>query len=57
MNYNIIHGDIKPENILINPKTYEIKIIDFDSTLKNGQMSNKYVGTEYYQAPEMMIEG
>jgi len=27
--YKIVHCDIKAENILINPKTYDIKIIDF----------------------------
>ena len=28
-NQGIVHGDIKDENILINPATLEIKIIDF----------------------------
>ena len=29
----IVHGGIKPHNILINPQTYEIRIIDFISSL------------------------
>ena len=32
----IVHGDIKDHNILINPNTLDIKIIDFCFTYKTG---------------------
>ena len=55
---NIIHKDINPSNIIINPKTKELKIIDFgiasrlpreNSTLKNPEHLE---GTLAYLAPE-----
>ena len=55
---NIIHKDINPSNIVINPKTGEVKIIDFgistvlsieNPTLKN---PNVLEGTLAYIAPE-----
>ncbi|MDM8565647.1 AAA family ATPase [Candidatus Halobeggiatoa sp. HSG11] len=57
-NANIIHKDINPSNIVVNPKTKELKIIDFgiasrllreNPTLKNpGQLA----GTLFYLSPE-----
>ena len=54
----IIHRDIKPENILINPKTLEVKLIDFSiaSCLtrenKTAQAPNLLQGTLAYISPE-----
>ncbi|MEM1170308.1 MAG: AAA family ATPase [Cyanobacteria bacterium P01_H01_bin.35] len=54
----IIHKDIKPANILINPETKEVKIIDFSiSTLlsketKTIQAPNVLEGTLAYISPE-----
>ncbi|MGB3264942.1 MAG: AAA family ATPase, partial [Microcoleus sp.] len=54
----IIHKDIKPPNIIINPKTKEVKIIDFSiSSLlprENQQIQNPNVleGTLAYMSPE-----
>jgi serine/threonine protein kinase len=48
---NIGHGDIKPENILINEDTYEIQIIDFGlSCTKDCQTA----GTIIYDSPEIL---
>jgi CheY-like chemotaxis protein/tRNA A-37 threonylcarbamoyl transferase component Bud32 len=55
---NIIHKDIKPQNILINSKTGQIKIIDFsissclstESSIVNN--SNLLEGTLAYMSPE-----
>ncbi len=57
--YNrIIHKDIKPQNILINPHTKEVKLIDFSiSSLlprENQEIENPNVleGTLAYMSPE-----
>jgi len=51
------HGDIKDENILINPSTFEIKLIDFGSATTNiGNAEipySKFRGTRKYQAPNI----
>ena len=36
----IIHGGIKPHNILVNPETLEIRLIDFLSTLDVREVSH-----------------
>ncbi|MEG4492013.1 AAA family ATPase [Microcoleus sp. D3_18_C4] len=54
----IIHKDIKPQNIIIHPKTKEVKLIDFSiSSLlprENQQIQNPNVleGTLAYMSPE-----
>ena len=54
----IIHKDIKPQNIIINPKTQEIKLIDFSiSSLlprENQAIKNPNIleGTLAYMSPE-----
>ena len=52
---NIIHGDLKLENILIN-ECNKIKIIDFDLSIicnnTEGFISDKIFGTQQYIAPE-----
>jgi calcium-dependent protein kinase len=51
---DVAHRDIKPENILVNPKTLEIKYIDFGlSCLK---ICKHLVGTEEFIAPEIILE-
>ncbi len=57
---NIIHGDIKPSNILIfkNHKTYVAKITDFSlSGLCYERINNKYAYTNGYRAPEVELKG
>ncbi|MEG4090034.1 AAA family ATPase [Microcoleus sp. Pol12B4] len=55
---NVIHKDIKPQNILINPETKEVKIIDFSiaSLLERENQSitnpNLLEGTLDYMSPE-----
>lgn len=50
---DIIHRDIKPDNILIDPRTLEIKIVDFGFA-KKGELYNGAAGTLYYVAPEVL---
>uniref|UniRef100_A0A914CNW4 mitogen-activated protein kinase kinase n=1 Tax=Acrobeloides nanus TaxID=290746 RepID=A0A914CNW4_9BILA len=49
---NIIHRDIKPQNILLN-RTGEIKICDFgQSNLLKNSLVNTTIGTYAYRSPE-----
>ena len=50
----ISHRDIKDENILFNPSTGEIKIIDFGCATKSD--STQAAGTFAYFPPEMKIK-
>ncbi len=55
---NIIHKDINPSNIVLNPETKEVKIIDFGLstllTLENPTLKHPHVleGTLAYISPE-----
>ncbi|HEY9298518.1 MAG TPA: AAA family ATPase [Phormidium sp.] len=57
-NNKVIHKDIKPQNIIINPTTQEVKIIDFSiSSLlnrENPEIKNPNIleGTLAYMSPE-----
>ena len=57
---NIIHRDIKPENIMITNREkngcLQVKIIDFGTAkiFEKGHQENKYVGSSYYMAPEII---
>jgi len=48
--FNIVHCDIKPENIIINPKTINVTIIDFGSI--DCENSPGGFGTLYYSSPK-----
>uniref|UniRef100_A0A6T6BGW8 Protein kinase domain-containing protein n=1 Tax=Compsopogon caeruleus TaxID=31354 RepID=A0A6T6BGW8_9RHOD len=53
---NIVHRDIKPENILALKKEWplKVKLTDFGlSNLMDNSLLISYVGTPYYQAPEI----
>ncbi|BAY30577.1 multi-sensor signal transduction multi-kinase [Nostoc carneum NIES-2107] len=56
--HRIIHKDIKPSNILINPQTHQIKLIDFTvasllpKQIAQLQISNILEGTLAYISPE-----
>ena len=57
---NVIHRDIKPENIMItnreNNGCLQVKLIDFGTAkiFEKGHSENKYVGSSYYMAPEII---
>ena len=58
----IVHRDLKPENIMLTnqPKddNYQIKLIDFGAATNfiPGKKINKFIGTAYYIAPEVLKE-
>jgi serine/threonine protein kinase len=52
----LLHGDIKPENILFDDKMHA-KLVDFGLAAMNGAKSNGEVwGTPYYLAPEKVTD-
>lgn len=55
-NINIIHCDIKPENILLQ-KTHQasVKLIDFGSSCKSNNTMYTYIQSRYYRSPEILL--
>ena len=56
---NIVHRDIKPQNIMIENNTHTLKLIDFDSarlTKPCYPNDTEYLGTVGYAAPEQYGE-
>ncbi|CAK9440264.1 uncharacterized protein LODBEIA_P43640 [Lodderomyces beijingensis] len=53
----ICHRDIKPQNLLINPSSGELKLCDFGSAkILNPQEPNvSYICSRYYRAPELIF--
>jgi len=53
---NIVHRDIKDENVLINYKTKDIQLIDFGSSsfYKKDQKLSNFVGSFLFAAPEII---
>jgi serine/threonine protein kinase len=56
----IVHNDLKLENIMIDPNTLSVKIIDFGlsqvcSSLEDAHSIKKICGTPIYMSPEKVI--
>lgn len=49
-----VHADIKPNNILVNPDTQEVRIIDFGQSCRIGTVKKRIQGTPDYIAPEQV---
>jgi len=53
---NIIHCDMKPENILLKSKVKSgIKVIDFGSSCFSDKRIYTYIQSRFYRAPEIML--
>ncbi|KRX03899.1 Protein kinase-like domain [Pseudocohnilembus persalinus] len=55
-NLNICHRDIKPTNILVDPRSHMVKLCDFGSAKKliKGEPNISYICSRYYRAPELI---
>ncbi|XP_074263271.1 shaggy-related protein kinase theta-like [Silene latifolia] len=53
----VCHRDIKPQNILVNPRTHQVKLCDFGSAkiLVPGEPNISYICSRYYRAPELIF--
>lgn len=54
----ICHRDIKPQNLLLNTRTHNVKLCDFGSAkiLVKGEPNVAYICSRYYRAPELVFE-
>lgn len=53
---NVIHCDIKPENILLrNEQCASVVLIDFGSSCIAGQSSFTYIQSRFYRSPEVLL--
>ncbi|KAK4756526.1 hypothetical protein SAY87_006653 [Trapa incisa] len=53
----VCHRDIKPQNLLVNPHTHQLKLCDFGSAkvLVKGETNISYICSRYYRAPELIF--
>ena len=52
----VIHGDLKPENIIVSPKG-KATLVDFGFSCKDSSMATSIRGTRDYMAPEQVSMG
>mmetsp|Transcript_47663 Transcript_47663/g.138846 ORF Transcript_47663/g.138846 Transcript_47663/m.138846 type:complete len:435 (-) Transcript_47663:89-1393(-) len=56
--WGVVHRDVKPANLLVDPLTKTLKICDFGTAkvLPGGNPDNQpYVCSRYYRAPELIL--
>ncbi|CDK25924.1 unnamed protein product [Kuraishia capsulata CBS 1993] len=54
---NIIHCDLKPENVMLIPyeNDLQVRLIDFGSSCPKNQLSYSYLQSRFYRAPEVAL--
>ena len=53
---NIVHADIRPENILTRTSGVGVKLTDFGGARGGSQACGFYIQSRYYRAPEVILE-
>ncbi|XP_020270693.1 shaggy-related protein kinase eta-like [Asparagus officinalis] len=53
----VCHRDVKPQNVLVDPLTHQVKICDFgsDKILVKGEANISYICSWYYRATELIF--
>ncbi len=52
----VLHADIKPDNILINHRHNKVKLCDFGSAMMAGDNEvTPYLVSRFYRAPEVVL--
>ncbi|RVW20245.1 Shaggy-related protein kinase iota [Vitis vinifera] len=53
----VCHRDVKPQNVLVDPLTHQVKLCDFGSAkvLVKGEANISYICSRYYRAPELIF--
>ncbi|KAL6553284.1 Shaggy-related protein kinase eta [Orobanche gracilis] len=53
----VCHRDLKPQNVLVDPQTHQVKICDFGSAkvLVRGEANISYICSRFYRAPELIF--
>lgn len=53
----VVHRDIKPQNLLINPQDSQLKLCDFGSAKELSPVEGNisYICSRYYRAPELVF--
>ncbi|CAL8134198.1 unnamed protein product [Prunus armeniaca] len=53
----VCHRDVKPQNLLVDPLTHQVKLCDFGSAkvLVKGEANISYICSRYYRAPELIF--
>ncbi|KAG6387118.1 hypothetical protein SASPL_152303 [Salvia splendens] len=53
----VCHRDLKPQNVLVDPATHQVKICDFGSAkvLVRGEANISYICSRFYRAPELIF--
>ncbi|VFQ79050.1 unnamed protein product [Cuscuta campestris] len=53
----VCHRDVKPQNLLVDPLTHQVKLCDFGSAkvLVKGESNIAYICSRYYRAPELIF--
>ena len=52
---NIVHCDVKPENLLIDLQTKKLRVIDFGSACFSHYTLYTYIQSRHYRAPEVIL--
>lgn len=50
-----VHADLKPGNIVYNPKSQIVKLVDYGNCHRPGDDYSTYVQTQGYRAPEVIL--